>query len=147
MQLNPSFPRLALSAFRLMFAVALVAYFFQGFVEHKWWSLQYCLTLLIPIVVMTVAVWFMFVPKYLRFDNNHIQFQFFLRPAYGLLWSDLYRWGNIRNVLILQFTGGKSVQIAPSAYTPKDWSALTDLLRQNFPDRKARFWFGDRAIG
>lgn len=46
-----------------MLVVCIIGYFRQGYLENHWWTSDYVLSLFIPLVVVPVLTWFMFVPS------------------------------------------------------------------------------------
>jgi hypothetical protein len=137
-RLIPSILRSTISVLRVMLILAVATYFYQGFVEHKWWSLDYVLSLAIPVATVPAAVWFMFVPGHLEFDDLSLFVQPRFRSIRTLPWSEMINWGKGEGgVFCIRFGGGQTISILSSAYPPEQWKNLTEFLSAKFPDRKA----------
>jgi len=110
MRLVPSLWRSTLSGVGTLLIVLIASYLLQGYVDHKWWSLDYLTSLLIPIAIFPVFVWFAFVPKELEFNDQALDIQFHFRKRHNLLWNALTYWGRGQGVFVMQF-GTSSFQI------------------------------------
>jgi hypothetical protein len=129
-----------------MLALAVIAYFWQGYRENHWWTRDYILTMLIPFVIVPLAVWLMFVPSQLEFSDSQITIKFPFRPLHTFSWSDLHYYGAGPNVFMIQFAGVGTFQIFPQAYRRSDWRMLKNFLSSTFPDKKASAYIGDRMF-
>jgi len=129
--------RSTVSVLRIMLIGTVAAYFYQGFVEHKWWSVGYVVSLAIPFAIVPTAVWFMFVPQCLEFDDLSLLVQPRFRSIRTLPWSEMIRWGKGEGGVFFIRFGRQTVNILSSAYSPEQWTSLTEFLSAKFPDRKA----------
>ena len=106
------------------------------------WTLSYALSLSVLVSPIALISWMMFVPRYLYFSDSHFSVEFFMRERSIEDWDNLKCWGNGNGVFILQFDGGQTYQILPTAYSPDQWSKLIAFVTSRYPDRKANGWFG-----
>ena len=137
MRLIPSMRRSTVSVLRIMLIGTVATYFYQGFVEQKWWSLGYVLSLAIPFAIVPTVVWFMFVPGHLEFDDLSLFVQPRFRKIRTLPWAEMIHWGKGEGVFFIRFSGSQMISILSSAYPPEQWMHLTEFLSAEFPDRKA----------
>lgn len=137
MRLIPSVQRSTVSVLRVMLIGTVATYFYQGFVAHKWWSVGYVLSLAIPFMIVPTAVWFMFVPGHLEFDDLSLFVQPRFRNMLTLQWSEMIHWGKGQGVFFIRFSGGQIISIFSRAYPPEHWINLTEILSAKFPDRTA----------
>jgi len=119
-----------------MLVLTLIAYFWQGYRENKWWTQDYILTMVIPFAVVPVVVWFMFVPSLFEFSDSEITIKFPFRRVHILPWSDLQHYGAGPNVFMIQFAGAGTFQMFAQAFPGAEWRTLTNFLSTRFPERK-----------
>ena len=135
--LNPSFIRsTCVVVFWLMVTTA-VFYSWQGYFEHKWWKVDYLLSLLIPFAIAPIAVWFMFVPRLLAYSETEFGIHPLMSGQQTFPWSELKYYGRGNNVFMIQFEGKQAFQIFAMAYPKREWSDFLAFLKTNFPERKA----------
>src|ERR1700690_2452729 len=103
-RLIPSFARVAIRWGGTVILVSVLAYFYQGYREGKWWDASYIASLGIPITFMPVAVWFMFVPRFLEYSETEITIVTRL-GKYTYSWDDLYCYGVGNGVFKIKFSG------------------------------------------
>ncbi len=89
MRLVPSFWRSTFSVLCILLLASIACYFFQGYIDHKWWPFTYVISLLIPFVIAPVIVWLVFVPVQLEFTDLTLDIQFRFRRHYNMQWSSL----------------------------------------------------------
>lgn len=142
MELLPSIRRVVTRVTGLMLVATSLGYLQQGYFEHKWWTLRYVSTLVIPFSIMPFGVWLLFVPGYLRFNSSALIIKPRFRAIRKLLWSDLSQWGTANGVFLLNFQGSPAIQIFSAAYPPEQWSKLTQFLVQEHSERKASGFVG-----
>lgn len=140
--LKPSFLRSSCAVLIAIAAVSVLPYLWQGYYEHHWWSRGYMLSLLVPAVFCVFAVWLMFVPVRLEFDDTHFTIQLPLRRPHTLPWEELKYYGPGQNVFMIQFAGREAFQIFARAFPRDQWRLLTNFLSDRFPDCKASGWIG-----
>jgi hypothetical protein len=134
-QLHPSFFRCAVAVTSVLLVVCIIGYFRQGYLENHWWTSDYVLSLLIPLVVVPVLTWFMFVPSRLEFSDTDFTIKFLFRSLHNFVWLDLHSYGPGENVFVIQFTA-RTFQILPQAYRRTDRRMLENFLSSRFPDKK-----------
>jgi hypothetical protein len=143
---KPSFWRVVLRVGSAVVVFSVIGYFLQGWQEHKWWSLGYIESMSIPVVIMPVAVWFMFVPSWFQYSEEEISLRTILRQG-TYAWDMLDAYGPGPNVFMLQFKGDSGAyQIFSGAYPRKEWQAFKKYLEIRFPERKCSFSIGGRLI-
>jgi len=144
---EPKFWRVALRVGATVIAVSIAGYFLQGWQQHGWWSLGYIESLSIPVAIMPVAVWFMFVPGWFEYSEDEISLRTLLRQG-TYSWDMLDAYGPGRGVFMIQFKGDSGAyQIFSGAYSRAEWQAFSSFLETRFPDRKTSFSIGGRLIG
>jgi hypothetical protein len=145
-RLTPNFFRVAIKVGFMIFLVCIAGYFLQGYREGKWWTADYIFSLAIPVIIMPVCVWFMFVPRLVEFSDTEITISSLL-GKYTYNWSALDCYGPGNNVFKIQFSGDRQpYQILAGAYPSEEWSKLIDFLNMRFPDRKAAYSIGVRMF-
>src|SRR2546425_1209729 len=115
MQLHPSLARACATVVAMLLAVTAIAYFWQGYHGHHWWTRDYILSLLIPFTIAPIAVCLMFVPSRLEFSDTAFVIQLPFRRLYTLSWDDLRYYGRGKNVFMIQFSGVGTFQIFAQA--------------------------------
>ena len=93
-------------------------------------------SMLIPVVIVPVSIWFMFVPSRLKFSDTGFTIKFLFRSLHTLDWSDLRSYGPDENVFVIQFTGPRTFQILPQAYRRSEWRTLENFLSSRFPGKR-----------
>lgn len=146
MQLRPSFLRASTLVVAALVVVTAVLYLWQGYYEHRWWTRDYILSLFIPFSIAPIAVWFIFVPTRLEFNDTHFSIQMPFRRLYTLPWSDLQFYATGRNVFMIQFSGAGTFQLFAHAFRKREWAILKNFLSSTFPERKASGYVGDRMF-
>jgi hypothetical protein len=87
-----------------------------------------------------------FVPKRIEYSDDEFYLERRLWSGFTLPWSDLYSYGTGNNVFLLRFENVSTIQIYAGAFDRKEWKAFVAFLNENYPDKKASFWFGPRPI-
>jgi hypothetical protein len=146
LSLKPGFVRAFSSVAILFVVVSVIAYFQQGYFEHRWWSLSYAESLLIPFTVMVTVIWLAFVPKTLEISDTHFTVQFPFRKRQTFTWEALKYYWYGHNVFCVEFDGPLTFQIFPGAYQKKQWYQFTGFIQNQFPDRRASGWIGPRGF-
>ena len=146
MLFTPSFWRSTRDVVVACLLISFAGYFLQGYFEQKWWTFDYVLGLAIPIALMPILVWFIFVPSRLEVTDKGFDIRFPFRRAQTLPWNKLKYWGKGESVFMLQFDGSATLQIFARAYPREQWSKLVELLSARFPEQKATGWFGARGF-
>jgi len=128
-------------------AVTLFTYLWQGFQEDHWWSLDYVLTLAIPIILIPWVVWLAFVPKTFELLDEALHIRFAFRRDQKIDWNELKFWGNGGEAtFLLQFQNRRTFQIALVAFPRDQRRQLIDFLKRRFPQREAGGWLGIRGF-
>lgn len=144
--LVPSFFRAFFRVLAQLIGVMAFAAVIDHYQSGKWWGLDYLGSLLIPLTIFPVIVFVMFTPRRIEWSET----EFRIQPRFGvkksILWAQLYAYGNGNNVFMLQFEGLSTFQIFGGAFEPGQWKAFRIFLKNKYPDRKAGFWFGPKAI-
>jgi len=123
-------------------AVTLIAYFWSGCFDHKWWTFDYILSLGIPFSIAPIAVWFMFVPKKLEYSETEFSIGRRFTGSCNLRWSELKYYGDGNNVFMIQFRDRPAYQIFAAAYSRDQWKQLVQFLSDRFPEKKASGYVG-----
>ena len=145
-RLEPSFLRVFLRVGTLVVAASVIGYLWQGIHEGKWWTLGYIASLAVPVVLMPVAVWFMFVPSFFEYSEEEISLRMLFREG-TYAWDMLDAYGPGRGVFMIQFKGDTGAyQILAGAYSRREWQAFRTLLETRFPDQRSSFSIGGRLI-
>jgi hypothetical protein len=142
-------PNLTRAFFRVLFvclALVPIAAVADRYRLGHWWSPGYVASLIIPLLVMPTAVCLMLVPRRIQWSA----IEFTVEPRFGrpqtLPWTQLYAYGSGNNVFLIQFTGVSTFQIFAGAFSRDEWRAFRSFLATNYPDKKASFWLGPKAI-
>ena len=114
-RLHPSFIRATIRILVQFLLVALIAYCWQGYYQHLWWSRDYFLSLLIPFVIAPLVVCIVWVPCEFEFTDAEVTIHFLLRPVQTASWDDLQYYGWFRGVYGLQFHTEPTVTFYPGA--------------------------------
>lgn len=123
-----------------------ISYFWQGYRDGYWWPANYIYSIAIPIALLASIVWMMFVPRQLELSDTSLVIQYPLRSIHVTEWSKLKCWGRGNGgILLLQFTTGKTFQIALFAFPRKQRRRLTDFVNKRFPERKAHIWLATKG--
>jgi hypothetical protein len=139
-RLHPSFLRVLIKVGVAVALFCIAGYFLQGYQEGKWWTAGYVISLLIPISLAPISVWFMFVPSLIEFSDTEITIVTLL-GRYTYQWSSLYCFGSGNNVYKIQFEGDRQpYQIFSGAYPKDEWAKLINLMESQYPER-AKAWF------
>jgi hypothetical protein len=97
-QLRPSLFRCAVAVVSALLVLAITTYFQEGYRENRWWTSDYMLSWLVPLVLVPVLIWFAFVPSRLEFSDTGLTIKFFFRSLHTLDWSNLHSYGPGENV-------------------------------------------------
>jgi hypothetical protein len=111
-----------------------------------WWSIGYIESLGIPILLMPTLVCIGFVPRRIEYSESEFYLERRLRGVITLPWTDLYSYGTGNGVFLLRFENVNTLQIFAGAFERNEWKAFLKFLNENYPDRKASFWFGPNPI-
>lgn len=111
-----------------------------------WWSIGYVESLGIPLLLMPTVVCIGFVPRWIEYSETEFYLERRIGGGFALRWDDLYPYGNGRGVFLLRFEDVDAIQIYAGAFKRREWKAFLAFLNENYPDRKASFWFGSRPI-
>jgi len=134
----------------LLSFVTVAAYFFEGTVQHNWWTPHYILSFAIPFTVVPVIQYVLFVPRRLAWDDDGLEVDTWLGGNFRCSWSQLRHWGSPGITFTLEcgslFGDGRSFQLALNYFTPESVKALRELLNDNFLDRQATFWIGRHGV-
>jgi hypothetical protein len=146
-RLLPKFNRLLFWSL-LWFGVACVlAYLHQGIQNNHWWSQTYILSLTIPYIAITSAIWFGTVPRLLEYNSEIITLHFWWTGPHTKRWEKLtYHGIGNQNLLLLQFGTDQAFPILPTAYSKKEWTELTTFLNTHYPEKKASGWIGMKGF-
>lgn len=126
----------------VLLAVTLFGYFYQGRVEGKWWDSSYILSLAIPLTIIPLAIWAMFVPRHLEYSDTHLVIRTLLEGHHTLSWSELKHYGTGRNVFMIQFDSVPTFQIFPQAYPRAERRKFVAFLEATFPEKQASGFMG-----
>ena len=122
-----------------LLGVTALAYF-ADLKAGKAWPEEYILSLTIPFTVMPIFVWYAFVPRRIRYNEEELEFTSRLSGVSTLPFSALRTWGFGRQTIFLRFVGPgtnrRMIQIAPAFYPKDEIECLLSFLRANFPERK-----------
>jgi hypothetical protein len=144
--LAPSLLRAFIRVFLLILAVTTFGAVYQRYSSGVWWSPDYFVSLIIPLLFVPTCVCLMFVPRWIRWSKS----EFHIQPRFGaprcLSWATLYAFGNCNNVFLLQFTGVATFQILAGAFDPVQWKAFRAFIDTNHSEKKALLWLGPKAI-
>jgi hypothetical protein len=146
MQLVPSFWRASGTVAVVWLMGCSASYFYQGYVEHKWWTLGYAESLLIPAAFLVAVVWIAFVPTFLEISDTSLRIKFHFRKHHDMPWSQLKYWGTAESVFMIQFGGRLTFQIFLRAYSSKQRIHFAEFFSSKFPKQKAGGWFGNRGF-
>jgi hypothetical protein len=145
-ELHPSFLRAAATVLMWMFALTVVAYFWQGFYQNLWWSRDYFFSLLIPFTIMPIVVCVAWVPLRFEFSETELTIQFPFRSLQIVPWGDLEYYGWFEGVYGLQFYASGTFTFYAAALPKREWRIFRDFLLTTFPDRKASGYIGSRLF-
>jgi hypothetical protein len=143
-RVHPSFARAAASVLALMILGTAVAYLWQGYREHSWWSHNYFVSLVIPFTIVPVIVCVAWVPSQFEFNDTHLTIRFPFRPLRIVPWDDLQYYGWLEGVYGLQFRNAGTFSLLPQALPKREWRMFKRFLYTTFPDRKASGFIGAR---
>jgi hypothetical protein len=119
------------------FVFTVLGYFTQGYSERVWWSSSYFISLTILSCIMSVALWFMVVPKRLEFSETYLAIKPPLRGNFSLPWKELRYWGYRQHkVMRIEFNNIQAFQIFRDAFPKEQWAQLIEFLSTRFPERK-----------
>jgi hypothetical protein len=93
-RLRPSFLRASVVLTGTFIFGLAFEYFREGCFEGHWWTHGYDLTLVIPMTVFLVFLWFAAVPKSIEFSAREFKIKFRLGRPHNFSWDelDLYGW-------------------------------------------------------
>ncbi len=137
-RLRPSFTRIAVSTDSFLLIAIVLGYFQQGYMNGKWWTTDYICSFSVPLVLLPLLVWFIWVPRVLEYSETHIRivtiFRNTLQP-----WKHLKSYGDGPGIVfVLRFKGEfQGYQIMSKAYSDSDWNRFTDYLETCFPNRES----------
>lgn len=144
--LKPSFAR----AFTKVLLVTLLFTVLAGVQDRyrrgHWWSIGYSESLAIPLLLTPAFVCVGFVPKRIEYSDAEFYLERWIGGGFTLQWKDLYSYGTGHNVFLLRFEGVNTIQIYAGAFEKREWKTFLAFLNENYPDRKASFWFGPKPI-
>lgn len=137
-------------AFTKVLLITLLVSVVGGVVDRyrrgHWWSVGYIESLTIPLWLMPTFVCIGFVPKRIEYSETEFYLERWIGSGYTLQWRDLDSYGTGNNVFLLRFDNVNTIQIYAGAFKRMEWKAFLAFLNENYPDRKASFWFGPRPI-
>ena len=91
----------------------------------------------VPLVVVPLLTWFIWVPRVLEYSETHIRIATVFRDTLHP-WKHVKSYGDSGIVFALRFKGEfQGYQIMPKAYSDSDWDRFTDYLETRFPDRES----------
>jgi hypothetical protein len=141
-RLHRNFVRCAGNVLFWMFVVTLIGYFWQGYKENHWWTIDYIWSLSIPFIIAPLFIWFAFVPNDIQFSENEFAINMSWGGKHTLQWSELEFFGRGRGVFLLQFKGMSAFQIYAKAYSKPEWNEFTSFIESRWPECKASGWLG-----
>jgi hypothetical protein len=136
-RLRPSFTRILISIDSFLLIAIVFGYFQQGYIDGKWWTMGYICSFSIPLVVVPLLVWFIWVPRVLEYSETHIRIVTIFRQTLQP-WKRLKSYGAGSGIVfVLRFKGElQGYQIMSKAYSDSDWDRFTDYLETCFPNRE-----------
>lgn len=134
----------------LLTAVTVGGYFFEGYVNHHWWSLNYIWSFAIPFSLAVALQYVIYVPYRVAWDRETIEIDTWLRGSFSAPWSQLSHWGSPGMTFTLEFGSifgnGRTFQIALNYFTPDSVRAFRDYLATNHSPQQANFWIGRHGV-
>ena len=144
--LTPSFNRFLGNYLLWIGSFAILTYLWQGYYNGDWWKIGYFESLLIPISIMMVFIWYGFVPKKLGYSDEKFEIDNFMNGKNSISWSELKYHGYGRGVYMIEFNGTDTFQISKWAYSKNEWFEFMNFLTTHFPDKKATGYFGNKMF-
>jgi hypothetical protein len=144
--LKPNYIRAFTKAFGFAFVVIVSSILIERICNGYWESASYLASLCIPLFLFPVFCCVAFVPSRIEWSETEFRiYRKFGKPA-TFSWSNLAAFGRGRGTFLIQFSGQGAFQIYSGAFDRTMWRTFVDFLASNFPDKKARFWVGTRAV-
>lgn len=138
--LIPSFSRVFVRIFLIVLFLIAIGAVSDRYRTGHWWSADYFASLAIPLFLSPACIWFMFVPRHIKWSAAEFQIQPRIRRGQTLPWTQLYSYGSGNNVFLLEFTGVSRFQIFAGAFNHDEWQNFRSFLTANYPEKKASFW-------
>lgn len=136
MRLTPRFGRFAVPVLAFLAITTLGEYYFQGEVEHKWWSATYVLSLACPFAVFIAVAWFGTVPRRLEVTDRELSIQFWTLPPARHDWQGLEAWRIFGSTVWMGFSTGNSATVPLTPFPGEQGAFLKDFLARRFPERE-----------
>jgi hypothetical protein len=107
------------------------------FTHDSTWTMGYILSFSVPLVVLPLLVWFVFVPRVLEYSDAQIRIVTIFRDTVQS-WGHVKSYGSSTGIFTLRFKHEfQGYQIWSRAYPKADWNRFIDFLETRLPERES----------
>jgi hypothetical protein len=108
--------------------------------KGEWWDQSYWLSMLIPVTVMPLSIWVLFVPREIEWSHDGCVIRTRVRGPLAFAWEQLIGFGKGRGCFLIQFAGAPRFAIYSGAYDQSQWQEFKRFLQRYYPEKEAGLW-------
>lgn len=139
-------PNYLLGASKIVLLMALIIGIFGYLTARTWWPPEDWFSILLFFFIVPISICLIFVPQYIIVDKEGFGIKFFLRRRRYIYFRDITAYSSTKGVFLIRPNIGSTLQVFPGCFSRKQWKSFVDLIKNECPGKKTRFWIGPWAI-